>query len=95
MLETVIRGGTVILPQGPCQADLGVGEDGRFHAIALPGELNGKNVVSADGLIVLPGGVDPDLYSVPGSSRVREVRRDIARIRTVAQQKRAAQPKSK
>ena len=29
------------------------------------------------------------------TSRVREVRRDIARIRTVAGQKRAAQPKSK
>ena len=29
------------------------------------------------------------------TSRVREVRRDIARIRTVAQQKRAAPPKSK
>ena len=29
------------------------------------------------------------------TSRVREVRRNIARIRTVAQQKRAAQPKSK
>jgi large subunit ribosomal protein L29 len=28
------------------------------------------------------------------TSRVREVRRDIARIRTAAQQKRAAQPKS-
>jgi large subunit ribosomal protein L29 len=29
------------------------------------------------------------------TSRVREIRRDIARIRTVAQQKRAAQPKPK
>ena len=29
------------------------------------------------------------------TSRVREVRRDIARIMTIAQQKRAAQPKSK
>jgi large subunit ribosomal protein L29 len=29
------------------------------------------------------------------TSRVREVRRDIARVRTIAQQKRAAQPKSK
>ena len=29
------------------------------------------------------------------TSRVRQVRRDIARIRTIAQQKRAAQPKSK
>ena len=29
------------------------------------------------------------------SSRVRVVRRDIARVKTIAQQKRAAQPKSK
>jgi len=29
------------------------------------------------------------------TSRVREIRRDIARIRTVAQQKRAAQPQTK
>jgi large subunit ribosomal protein L29 len=29
------------------------------------------------------------------TSRVREVRRDIARIKTIAQQKRTAQPKSK
>ncbi|MDB5600608.1 MAG: ribosomal protein [Sphingomonas bacterium] len=29
------------------------------------------------------------------SSRVREVRRDIARLKTIAAQKRAAQPKSK
>jgi large subunit ribosomal protein L29 len=29
------------------------------------------------------------------TSRVREVRRDIARIRTIAHQKRASQPKSK
>jgi large subunit ribosomal protein L29 len=29
------------------------------------------------------------------TSRVRSVRRDIARIKTIAQQKRAAQPKSK
>ena len=29
------------------------------------------------------------------TSRVREVRRDIARIKTIARQKRAAQPKSK
>ena len=29
------------------------------------------------------------------TSRVRQVRRDIARIRTIARQKRAAQPKSK
>lgn len=62
MLDTVIQGGLVILPQGPCQADLGIGEDGHFHAIALPGELTGKHVVPADGLVVLPGGVDPHVH---------------------------------
>ena len=39
MLDTVIQGGLVVFPQGPCQADLGIGPDGRFHAIALAGEL--------------------------------------------------------
>ncbi len=62
MLETVIQGGLVVLPQGPCRADLGIGEDGRIHAISLPGELTGKQLVSADGLVVLPGGVDPHVH---------------------------------
>jgi len=62
MLETVIQGGLVIMPQGPCQADLGIGADGRIHALALPGTLSGKHVVSAEGLIVLPGGVDPHVH---------------------------------
>jgi len=62
MLDTVIQGGLVVLPQGPCQADLGIGADGRFHAISLPGELTGKNIVLADGLVILPGGVDPHVH---------------------------------
>src|ERR1700682_5351433 len=54
VLDTVIHGGLVIFPQGPCQADLGIGADGRFHAFSLPGELTGKQVVSAEGLVILP-----------------------------------------
>jgi len=62
MLDTVIQGGLVVFPQGLCQADLGIGADGRFHSISLPGELTGKHVVSAEGLVVLPGGVDPHVH---------------------------------
>jgi dihydropyrimidinase len=62
VLDTVIQGGLVIFPQGPCQADLGIGADGRFHAFSLPGELTGKQVVSAEGLVILPGGVDPHVH---------------------------------
>jgi dihydropyrimidinase len=62
MFDTVIQGGLVVFPQGPCQADLAVGSDGRFHAIALPGTLTGKHVVSAEGLVVLPGGIDPHVH---------------------------------
>lgn len=62
MLDTVIQGGLVVFPQGPCRADLGIGEDGSFHAISVPGELTGKHTISAEGLIVLPGGVDPHVH---------------------------------
>ncbi len=62
MLETVIKGGLVVFPQGPCQADLGLDADGKFHTISMPGELEGKQSISAEGLIVLPGGIDPHVH---------------------------------
>jgi dihydropyrimidinase len=62
MFDTVIQGGFVVFPQGPCQADLAIGPDGRFHAIALPGTLTGKHMVSAEGLVILPGGIDPHVH---------------------------------
>lgn len=62
MLETVVRGGLVILPQGPGRVDLGIDEHGTFCAIAAPGELTGKHIVAADGLIVLPGAIDPHVH---------------------------------
>ncbi len=62
MLETVIRGGLVVLPQGPGRVDLGIGVDGRFHAITAPGELEGKHIVEADGLVILPGAVEPHVH---------------------------------
>ncbi len=62
MFDTVIQGGLVVFPQGPVQADLAIGPDGRFHAIGLAGTLTGKHRVSAEGLVILPGGVDPHVH---------------------------------
>src|SRR5258708_27855904 len=62
MLETVIQGGLVVFAQELRQADLGIDEHGRIGAIAEPGTLAGKHVVAADGLVVLPGAIDPHVH---------------------------------
>ena len=54
--DLVIRGGTVVLPDGPSTVDIGV-RDGRIVALAA-GLSAGREEVSAEGHIVLPGGVD-------------------------------------
>ncbi len=87
MLETVIQGGLVIMPQGPCQADLGIGADGRIHALALPGTLSGKHVVSAEGLIVLPGGVDPHVHINMRFSEIQKKRLSNSLSRALAKQR--------
>ena len=61
MLDLVIRGGWTILPDGPRHADVGVG-GGVIRAIAEPGVLSAGRVVDADGLFVLPGGIDPHVH---------------------------------
>lgn len=56
MLDLLIRGGRVVLPNGVRQADIGV-RDGRIVAIGGdPGAA--RQVLDAAGLLVLPGGVD-------------------------------------
>jgi dihydropyrimidinase len=54
--DLVIRGGTVVLPDGPSSVEIGV-LDGRIAGLgrALPG---GTTEIDADGQIVLPGGID-------------------------------------
>jgi dihydropyrimidinase len=54
--DLVIRGGTVVLPEGPAQVDIGV-TGGRIAAIRA-GLPTGRTELSATGRIVLPGGVD-------------------------------------
>ena len=57
---TLIRGGTLVLPNGPVQADILL-RDGRIAAlgdVACPG----AQVIDARARLVLPGGVDPHAH---------------------------------
>src|SRR5215471_3776804 len=56
----VIRGGTVVLPQGVARVDIGI----RDEIIAAIGEHLGAgiNEINAAGRIVAPGGVDPHAH---------------------------------
>jgi dihydropyrimidinase len=58
--DLAINGGTVVLPGGPVQADLGV-RDGRIAAIANA-PLNADQTLDATGRMVLPGGIDPHVH---------------------------------
>ena len=51
----VIRGGTVVTPADVFRADVAI-EGGRIAAIGA--ELVGRRTIEADGLLVMPGGVD-------------------------------------
>jgi len=53
--ETVVAGGTVVTASDVFKADIGI-VGGRIAAIGT--NLSGDRVVDADGLLVLPGGVD-------------------------------------
>ena len=57
--DTIIRGGTLITPGGPVNADLGIAGE-RIAAIG-PG-LDGVRVIDAAGMLVLPGAVDPHVH---------------------------------
>ena len=53
--DLVIRGGTVVTAADTFRADVGI-RDGRIAALGE--KLDGTQVLDADGLLVLPGGVD-------------------------------------
>ena len=61
MFDLVIRRGAVCLgEETPVTCDLGI-RDGVIAAISL-GDLDGRDVVDAEGKIVLPGTVDPHVH---------------------------------
>ena len=64
MLDLIIRGGTVVTPQGAIKADVAVAGE-IIAAVAAPGALAGglaKREISAEGKIVMPGGIDPHVH---------------------------------
>src|SRR5229473_2916323 len=64
MLDTIIRGGEVVTPQGVVQCDVAVtGET--IAAVTAPGALPAQpaaRIIDASGRIVMPGGIDPHVH---------------------------------
>ena len=57
--DTVIHGGTLITPNGPVNADLGI----TGETIAAIGDrLAGRQVIDATGKLVIPGAIDPHVH---------------------------------
>jgi dihydropyrimidinase len=62
MLDTVIRNGILVFPEGDVRADLAV-SDGRIAALLKPGEeAPSREVIDAGGLRVLPGLIDAHMH---------------------------------
>ncbi|MDG1844788.1 MAG: hypothetical protein P8J01_00175 [Acidimicrobiales bacterium] len=56
MIETVIKGGTVVDQTGNKEVDVGIGNDGNILSIGP--DLTGNNIIDAAGCVVAPGLVD-------------------------------------
>jgi dihydropyrimidinase len=64
MLDLIIRGGDVVTPQGVMKADVAVAGE-IIAAVAAPGALasgTARREISAEGKIVMPGGIDPHVH---------------------------------
>ncbi|MCX7782196.1 MAG: amidohydrolase family protein, partial [Meiothermus sp.] len=68
MLDLIVRGGTLVTPEGVQQADLGV-QDGLIVQIAPEIAEPARQEISARGRHVLPGGVDVHVhFNEPGQA---------------------------
>ncbi len=61
MAELVLRGDTVVTPEGVRECDIAV-VGGRIAAIAGIGTLDAAEVLDMTGRIVMPGGIDPHVH---------------------------------
>jgi dihydropyrimidinase len=76
MFDTIVAGGTAVLPSGPEPADIGIAE-GRIAALGAPGSLSATGagrILDATGQLVIPGGIDPHIHCswpipMPGQSQ--------------------------
>ena len=69
MLDTIIRGGDVVTPQGAMQCDVAIAGE-TIAAVAAPGTLPAQSagrVIDANGCIVMPGGIDPHVHGMGGA----------------------------
>lgn len=69
-VDLLIAGGTVVTPQGRRTAHLGI-KDGRIHSISQQ-RPSAARTVDADGLLVMPGGVDTHIHLMDPGSPDRE-----------------------
>ena len=61
-MRLLVRGGTVVWPEGRRAADVLCG-DGKITAVLDPGaEVRADEVIDADGLLVFPGFIDPHIH---------------------------------
>ena len=63
MLDVIIKGGTVVTPEGASVMDVGI-EGEKIVAVAAPDALDAgtARVIDATGKIVLPGGIEPHTH---------------------------------
>ncbi len=70
-VDLVIRDGIIVSPHGRVRGDLLVA-NGRVVGIVASGQGEGREVVDASGLYVLPGGVDPHVHMMDPGLTERE-----------------------
>ena len=64
MLDLIIKGGTVVTPEGVGLMDVGIRGE-QIVAVAAPGvldDLGPVETIDATGMIVLPGGIEPHTH---------------------------------
>ncbi len=62
MFDTVIRNAKAVLPSGAAVIDIAIAGE-TVAAISAPGSLKGTRTIDADGMIAVPGGIDPHIHS--------------------------------
>ena len=77
MTDLVIRGGTVVTPEGPIRGDVAV-RDGRVEAVETDLQP-GAEVLDASGMLVLPGVIDVHTHvRLPNAQHPRRFSQDMA-----------------